>query len=131
MSIQPHDIDLAIDHTVDLLLVDAILDKYGKDKSSLISVLHAVSESFRWLPREALLHISEVSGIGISHIISVASFYPQFRFTPAGRHRIKVCIGTACHVKGAQTVFNAVKQHLCIPDDSDTDPDRLFTVCRV
>jgi NADH-quinone oxidoreductase subunit F len=108
--------------------LNAIMERVGVSRRSLVGLLHAVQDEYRCLPREALEEMAVRLEMPVGEIVSVASFYPQFRFRPAGVHRIKVCIGTACHVKGAATIFNAVRDFLHINDGDDTDADRLFTV---
>ncbi|MBN2351632.1 MAG: NAD(P)H-dependent oxidoreductase subunit E [Spirochaetales bacterium] len=105
-----------------------ILHRFPRSRRSLVGVLHAVQDEYRCLPQEAVEAVAARLGMTAADVVSVASFYPQFRFTPAGRHRIKVCVGTACHVKGAEAVYNAVRGHLGIAGDADTDADGLFTV---
>jgi NADH:ubiquinone oxidoreductase subunit E len=82
-------------------------------------------------PRTALRCASALTGIRRSDFISVASFYHQFRLRPAGRHVVRICHGTACHVKGAENIQDAVHRHLQIPAGSDTDAAGEFTVERV
>lgn len=117
--------------SLDLLYVDSIVDRLGKSSSSVIPILQAIQEHYRYLPEEALRRICEISDITPATIVGVASFYSQFRHTPVGRHLISICHGTACHVKGAQLVHDAIRRYLHIPDDDDTDPDGVFTVQKV
>lgn len=111
--------------------VDAIINRIGDKAEHLIPILQALQMHFHYLPDEALQRIAETTRIRPSDITGVATFYGQFRLQPAGSHTIKVCIGTACHVKGADTIYEAFKRHLGIAPDSDTDADRLFTVEKV
>ncbi|HUU43981.1 MAG TPA: NAD(P)H-dependent oxidoreductase subunit E [Planctomycetota bacterium] len=116
---------------IDLRLVDAILAQLGTDESAAIPILQAVQKEFRYLPREALEHVCAHSDITPSRMAGISTFYGQFRHRPLGRHLIRVCIGTACHVKGAGVVHDAVMRHLNIPEGDDTDVDGLFTVEKV
>lgn len=84
-----------------------------------------------YLRPEALQELSQRLAIPVTRIYSVASFYQAFRFRPSGKHAIQVCVGAACYVKGAETVYEAFARHLQIPDGSDTSPDGLFTLSRV
>lgn len=116
---------------IDVSDVDAIVASIGKTQDCLIPILRAIQEEFNYLPEPALRRVQALTGISAASIAGVATFYTQFRMRPAGRHTIKVCIGTACHVKGAENVYNAFRLHFDIPDDEDTDSDRLFTVEKV
>ena len=111
--------------------ISKIIKINGNGEDSLISLLKAIQEQYNYLPQEALKIVCELTDITPAQISGVVSFYPQFRVKPAGQHRIKVCIGTACHVKGAETIYNAFKKHLNIGSDEDTDAQRLFTVEKV
>ena len=111
--------------------VDSIIQRFGDERENIIPILQAVQEKYRYLPPEALQRIADTTSITPAAITSVATFYSQFRLRPAGRHFIRVCIGTACHVKGAEAIFDAFRKNLNITGDQDTDPDRLFTVEKV
>ncbi|MCX5757387.1 MAG: NAD(P)H-dependent oxidoreductase subunit E, partial [Candidatus Hydrogenedentes bacterium] len=84
---------------------DRIVAEHGAGPDALIPVLQAVQRQFRYLPQEILRRICEISEIKPAAIDSVATFFPQFRTRPAGKHTISVCDGTACHLKGALDVF--------------------------
>jgi NADH-quinone oxidoreductase subunit F len=111
--------------------IDRIIGLYGKTKSAVIPILKAIQDSYHYLPKKALDRVCEETEITLKQIAGVATFYDAFRLEPAGMHRIKVCIGTACHMKGAEQVLRAFKRYLDIPEDEDTDNNRLFTVERV
>ena len=111
--------------------VDAIIDRIGQEPEHLIPILQALQAHFNFLPSDALQRIAEKTRIRPSDITGVATFYGQFRLQPAGRHTVKVCIGTACHVKGADTIYESFKRYLKIGPETDTDKDRLFTVEKV
>ena len=85
----------------------------------------------RYLRPEALAELSRKLSLSLNHIYSVASFYHAFRFTPCGKHQIKVCIGAACYVKGAEAVYDAFASHLGLTGDQDTSADGLFTLSKV
>jgi len=108
--------------------VDRILLEHGARADRLVPILYAVQDSFGYLPMEALERIGEKAGIRPAEVMGVATFYSRFRLRPAGRHTIQVCIGTACHVKGAERLIDAFRDRLRIAADSDTDPEGLFTV---
>ena len=111
--------------------VDAIIERIGHTPDCVIPVLQAIQRKYHYLPTAALRRVADISHITLADMVGVATFYTQFRRTPAGKHTIKVCIGTACHVKGAERVVDALRRHLDIPDHGDTDAARLFTVCKV
>lgn len=111
--------------------VDRIIQTYGKAPEALIPILQAVQAKYNYLPKPILHSIARRTNISPASITSVSTFYSQFRHKPAGEHFIKVCIGTACHVKGGQNVFEAFKQLLGIGKTEDTDKDRIFTVEKV
>ena len=115
----------------DLGAVDALIAGIGGGPDTLLALLQAIQRQFNYLPAAALRRVCERTGLPPAQVDGVAHFYPQFRHRPAGRHTIKVCVGTACHVKGAEAVVDAFKRHLRIGSDEDTDADRLFTVSRV
>ncbi len=108
--------------------LERILDERGRDPEHAIAVLQGIQERCHYLPESALRYVCAHSRIPPSTLVGVSTFYTQFRHTPAGRHRVNVCVGTACHVKGAGRVIDALHRHLKIPDGADTDPDNRFTV---
>ena len=97
----------------------------------LLPELVAIQHRERYLPHEALVELSERLHIPLNRIYSVASFYQAFRFTPSGKHHIKVCVGAACYVKGAEPLYDAFFRYLNIPEGSDTSPDGLYTLSKV
>jgi NADH-quinone oxidoreductase subunit F len=116
---------------VDLAEVDAVVERTGRGREALIPILCALQERYNYLPEPALRRVCEKAEVTPSEVAGVSTFYTQFRHRPAGKHMIKVCIGTACHVKGAETVYHGFRQYLGIPDGEDTDADGLFTVEKV
>ena len=108
--------------------VKALLDELNvSPESNLISVLQQVQDRLGYLPPTALAAISRRSRIRLSRIYGVVSFYAQFYTEPRGRHTIRVCRGTACHVRGSKKVLNAVKAELGI-EEEDTTEDMKFTL---
>ena len=89
--------------------IDQIIDKYPSEPSSLIQVLLEIQKENRWLPKEALRRVSEKLNIPLNRIQHIVTFYKAFSVVPKGRHEIHVCTGTACHVRGAPRVLNAVQ----------------------
>lgn len=110
---------------------DAIIDRIGTTRDQIIPLLQAIQQEFNHLPSDALNRLYERTDIDRAQLISVSSFYSQFRLVPYGKHTIKVCIGTACHVKGASTVYDAFKRELAIPDDSITTADQQYSIEKV
>jgi len=111
--------------------VDQAVEKIGTGREKVLEILQAIQGHFRYLPDEALQRVCELTEITPASITGVSTFYDQFRHRPAGRHIIRVCIGTACHVKGGGQVYDAFKRQLGIGEEEDTDPQKLFTVEKV
>lgn len=116
---------------VEIVEIDGIVSSLGKEKKYLIPILQAVQKKYNYLPEVALRRVCEISEITPSMIVSVASFYSQFRFKPAGKHIIKVCVGTACHVKGSVQVHDAMKRELKLKADQETTSDGKYTIEKV
>jgi NADH:ubiquinone oxidoreductase subunit F (NADH-binding)/NADH:ubiquinone oxidoreductase subunit E/Pyruvate/2-oxoacid:ferredoxin oxidoreductase delta subunit len=117
--------------SVDLTFADEAVARVGRKPEALIPILQLLQDHYGYLPEEALRRVCGVSDITPAAITGVASFYDMFRFQPTGRHVVRVCRGTACHVAGAERVEDALRRHLRIPDGSDTDGDRQFTIEQV
>ena len=116
---------------LDLTFVDEAVARLGRGPEAAIPILQAVQEHYRYLPVEALRRVCDQTEITPAQIAGIATFYSQFRHRPMGKHLVSVCHGTACHVKGAGTLHDAILRHLRIAGDADTDPDGLFTVQKV
>jgi NADH-quinone oxidoreductase subunit F len=116
---------------IELRDIDEIVAKQGKEPNAVIPILQAIQGLYNYLPEEALRRVCEITEITPGQIVGVASFYSQFRFKPAGQHMIKVCVGTACHVKGAVQVYDAMKRELGLKDEEDTTSSGKFTVEKV
>lgn len=116
-----------MDKTIDLALIGDILDEYADVKGSLITILQKTQDVYGYLPKEAIIHISERTGIAESEIMGVATFYTQFRLTPVGKYLIMLCQGTACHVNSSELILETIKDELGI-DDGETTEDGLFTL---
>ena len=111
--------------------IDALVEGLGRGQSAVIPILQAIQDQYNYLPEEALRRVCELTEITPAQIVGVASFYSQFRFTPAGEHMIKVCVGTACHVKGAVQVYDAMKRELGLKEDEDTTASGSYTIEKV
>ncbi len=102
--------------------IDQIIDKHQAEASSLIQVLLDIQSENRWLPREALERISARLEVPFTRIQHIATFYKAFSLVPKGRHEIHICMGTACHVRGAQNVLDKVEDLTGIkPGETDLD----------
>jgi NADH:ubiquinone oxidoreductase subunit E len=116
---------------LDLTFIDDLVAKEGRSKEGAIVLLQAIQKHYRYLPDEAIRRLSELTEITPAQFAGTSSFYGQFRRTPAGKHTVRVCHGTACHVAGARQVTDELRRYLAIPDGADTDPARMFTVDEV
>lgn len=113
---------------VDLSFVDGLFEEFGTGREAAIPILQAIQTHYRYLPDEALARVCERSEITAAQIAGTSSFYAQFRRSPVGRHVVRVCHGTACHVAGAEQITQELRRHLDIAPDADTDARRMFTV---
>jgi NADH-quinone oxidoreductase subunit E len=102
-----------------------VLRRFGRKRGNLIPILQKVQGKLGYLPREAMLEIAQFLGIAEVEVYGVVTFYNQFRLNPPGRHSIRVCLGTACHMKGGYITLEAWKRRLGI-DVKQTTPDREF-----
>ena len=109
-------------------VVDEVVSFTGKEPEKVIMILQEVQKRLNYLPSEALKHICQITDITPGQISGVSTFYSQFRHIPSGRHTIKVCSGTACHVKGAPLISDAFKRVLKIDDTRNSSPDNLFSI---
>lgn len=102
-----------------------------QDRSALIPLLQQVQVEMGYVPREAITEIGKELHVSTSDIFGVLTFYAQFRLTPVGKHQVKICQGTACHVQGAPLIIDAVEEELGLDDDHDTTKDGEFTLEKV
>ena len=107
-----------------------IMAEYKGEKGALIPILQKVQEKFGYLTKEAISEIAKFSRMSESEIFGVASFYAQFYFTRRGQHTVKVCLGTACHVRGGERILDEIKRELDIESGGTTD-DYKFSLERV
>ncbi|MDP2919874.1 MAG: NADH-quinone oxidoreductase subunit NuoE [Dehalococcoidia bacterium] len=107
-----------------------ILQSYPRKRESLIPVLQEVQGMLGYLPEEAVVEIAQFMGVSLSDIYGVASFYAQFRFQRQGQYSVKVCQGTACHVRGGTRIMSEVKQQIDI-EPGQTTPDYKYSLERV
>jgi NADH:ubiquinone oxidoreductase subunit F (NADH-binding)/NADH:ubiquinone oxidoreductase subunit E/Pyruvate/2-oxoacid:ferredoxin oxidoreductase delta subunit len=111
--------------------VDQIVARYGTAVDAVIPILQQIQVEFNHLPEEALRRVCETTDITPSGITGISTFYSQFRHQLAGQHIIRVCTGTACHVKGAQFVYDAFRREMKLEPDQDTDASGIFTIEKV
>jgi NADH:ubiquinone oxidoreductase subunit F (NADH-binding)/NADH:ubiquinone oxidoreductase subunit E len=111
--------------------VDRIVGGIGYKPDAVIPILQAIQNRYNYLPEPALRRVCEISEITPAAIVGVATFYTQFRHQPVGEHIIQVCNGTACHVKSADLVHDALRRELHLPDGDDTDATGRFTLQKV
>lgn len=112
-------------------IIDNIVAEYGKSSQMVIPILQAIQDEFNYLPLEAMEYVCETTEITPSSIYGISTFYSQFRHKPVGKHIIKICVGTACHVKGAMRVYDAFKRELLINEENDTDKEGNYTIEKV
>jgi NADH:ubiquinone oxidoreductase subunit F (NADH-binding)/NADH:ubiquinone oxidoreductase subunit E/NAD-dependent dihydropyrimidine dehydrogenase PreA subunit len=111
--------------------IEGIVKEIGASAGDVIPILHAIQKEFNYLPEEALRRVCELTAVTPAAVTGISTFYSQFRHTPVGEHIIHVCTGTACHMKGAERVYDAFCRELAIPEGRDTDPEGCFTLQRV
>ncbi|MCK9613576.1 MAG: NADH-quinone oxidoreductase subunit NuoE [Bacteroidales bacterium] len=119
--------NINISSNVDLSLLEPILQKYNNVKGNLIPILQHTQDIYGYIPKEAFKKISEETGLKVSDMYGVVTFYAQFRLNPVGKHIIKVCHGTACHVQNANKITDALQEALNVKD-GETTADRIFTL---
>jgi NADH:ubiquinone oxidoreductase subunit E len=113
---------------IDIMELDHIIDEeYGNNKENLIMILQAIQRRYNYLPKAALTYLSAKLDLPFSKIYGVATFYSTFSLEPRGRHIISVCLGTACHVRGAERIRERMNEALGI-DNGETTPDMRFTL---
>ncbi len=118
---------MAEEGKIDLNILDPLIEKYRNKKGNMIPLLQGAQEAYGYIPNEAFQKISNETGLNLSEMYGVATFYAQFRLNPVGKYVIKVCHGTACHVQNANAVTDMLKEALKI-QDGETTEDGLFTL---
>ena len=107
--------------------IDNIMKNHSWEESALISILHEIENLYNYLPAWALRHISEKLNIPMIQVYGVASFYDAFHLKPRGKHLIRVCKGTACYLRGATQISEALEKELGIKE-GETTPDQNFSL---
>ncbi len=117
------------ENTVEYEKILEIVKGYDYKKSNLIAILQKVQAEYRYLPEAAIQHIAKlVVGVSEADVYGVATFYSQFSLDPKGKYEIKVCDGTACHVRGSMPVYNAIVKKLNLTDGKFTTEDMKFSL---
>lgn len=114
--------------TFDYTVVDGIIDELGAVPSSIIAILQSVQEHYRYLPKEIFQYMAEKLGVSEARIYSVATFYENFSLEPKGKFVIKVCDGTACHVRKSIPILDRLRSELGLSASKSTTDDLGFTV---
>ena len=113
---------------LDYSIADKILDSYGRNKSSLIAIMQDLQAEFHYLPKEILEYIANGLDISIAKVYGVATFYENFSMEPKGKYIIKICDGTACHVRKSIPILETLRKELGLSDKKHTTDDMMFTV---
>ena len=108
--------------------VAQIIDSYGCEKAHLIAIMQDIQSEYKYLRADVLELIAEKLHISVAKVYSVATFYENFSLEAKGRHIIKVCAGTACHVRKSQPIYNAIREYLELEGKQKTSADGLFTL---
>ncbi len=108
--------------------VNEIIEEHGREQSALIPILQEVQAEYRYLPEEILTYIATAMGLSVATVFGVATFYAQFSLAPKGKYVVRVCDGTACHVRHSMPVYQAIRSKLGLRDGKFTTPDMMFTV---
>lgn len=112
----------------DYTVTDKVIEKYGAKPSSTIAILQGIQEEYRYLPKEIFPYVAKKLGLSAANIYSVATFYENFSLEPKGKYVIKVCDGTACHVRKSTPILAKLRETLGLSDRKHTTDDLLFTV---
>ena len=118
-----------MEQKIDLKQIEGVLDELAKVKGSLITILQKTQDIYGYLPKDAIIYISEKTGIAESEIMGVATFYTQFRLTPVGKYLIMLCQGTACHVNSSELILQTIKDELGIEDGETTEVGLFSLKC--
>jgi NADH-quinone oxidoreductase subunit E len=112
---------------MDITNIDAIIDRYDSAPSALLAIMQDVQDAERYLPKEAMTRIAEKLEIPIARVYQMATFFESFHLEPRGKHVCTVCMGTACHVRGAQRLVEQLERDFEIPSGGTTK-DMMFTI---
>ena len=112
---------------IDMNLIDSLIDPYIEEPNALIALMQDIQNEFSYLPEEALHRMSERLNVPFAHVYGLATFYKAFSLAPKGKHRVCVCTGTTCHVKGAQRILDRLIRELGI-EEGQTTVDGDFSI---
>ena len=118
----------AVDFSAKFDRVCQVLDKYERQPHKLIAILQEIQAEYQYLPEEIMIYISTALGLSPSNVYGVATFYSHFTLEAKGKYVIKVCDGTACHVRKSEVIIKALEQELGLGGKKKTTDDRLFTL---
>jgi len=108
-------------------MVETLIDKYGSSKNGLMVILQDIQSEYNYLPREALIVVSQRLRIPLIDVLGVATFYKAFSLKPRGEHKVTVCMGTACHIRGGPKVLDEFQKKLNV-EAGETTEDNKFTL---
>lgn len=108
--------------------IDQIIAHYGSKKSAVISILQEIQKQYRYLPEELLTYVAKKLSLSEAKVFGVATFYENFSLDPKGKYLIKICDGTACHVRKSIPILEALQKELALSDKKQTTDDMIFTV---
>ena len=112
---------------IDMKMVDKIIRSYDKTEESLLGILQDFQRTFQYVPEEGMKRLSKVMGVPESKIYAMGTFYKALSLKPRGRHTCKVCMGTACHLKGSGQILETIERELKVKRNSTTE-DGMFTI---
>ncbi len=112
---------------IDLKKVDEIIERHDDDQTAQIDLLQEINSTFRYLPREALERVAEKTAVPLSRLFGMATFYKSFNLLPRGEHEVCICMGTACHVRGAARIL-AKAEHTLQTKAGETTADGKYTL---
>ena len=117
-----------MEQTIDFVVLDQAIKEFGNEEKSLIAILQRAQEHYRYLPKEIFPYLAEKLSLSEAKIFCVATFYENFSFEPKGKYVIKVCDGTACHVRKSLSILERLYKDLGLSKEKHTTDDMLFTV---
>ena len=118
---------MTMNQDIDIKGIDKIIDSHKAEQSALIQILLDIQKAFNWLPKEALERVSERLEVPLTRVQHIVTFYKAFSVVPKGRHKVHVCVGTACHVRGATRVLDRIEEVAGI-GSGETDLDLKFSL---
>lgn len=117
-----------MEKSIDYNVIDEILKKNDNSSVNIIAIMQDIQDLYKYLDEEVFVYLSEKLGVSVAHIFSVATFYENFSLEPKGKYLIKICDGTACHVRKSIPILNRIRQELSLSEEKPTTDDLLFTV---